>query len=554
MKDQLVSMIKTALEKARIHGAIRSEADPKIIIETPKREGQGDYATGIAMAMATMEGEPPRTVAERLLGYLKDHQGILAHVEVAGPGYINFTLRPDCWRRVLLTIEAQGEQYGHVDFGKGQSVQIEFVSANPTGPLHVGHGRWAAVGNVLSNLLKSAGYRVHKEYYNNDTGRQVKLLGLSVYSRYQQMMGSRVADPEDGYRGETITRLAQRLIDRLGQAYCGKAIEDCLDLFTRSSLDEMMTLIQEDLETFGITFDSWFSEASLHQTGAVRTVLDELRGKGYVYEEGGVQWFRSTLFGDDKDRVVRKEDGEFTYLSSDIAYHKDKLSRGFDLLINIWGADHHGYTARMEAVVQALGYSRSKLKILIGQLVTLLRDGRPVAMSKRSGEFVTLRDVVNEVGKDAATFFFLMRRLDSHLEFDLELAKRQSNENPVYYVQYAHARLCSVLREARKEGIRLNDPGSIPLDLLVQPEELRLMKRLAYYPELIEESARTLEPHRLTFYLLELAGILHHYYYQHRIISADQVLTQARLLLVSSVRTVMANALGLLGVTAPERM
>ena len=537
-----------------MQGAVRSAADPNIVIETPKREGQGDYATGVAMVMAGSEGCPPRKIAERLIEYLKDDEGILARVEAAGPGYINFTLKPDWWHRVLLRIEAEGSRYGNVNVGRGEKVQIEFVSANPTGPLHVGHGRWAVVGNALANLLRAAGYEVQKEYYNNDCGRQVKLLGLSVYSRYQQLLQNPVPDPEDGYRGEYITQLAQRMIDRYGKDYRGKKAEDCLDFFTQRSLEDMSDWIRQDLATFGIEFDTWFSEASLYQSGAVQTVLDELRQKDYIYEKDGAEWFRSTLFGDDKDRVVRKEDREYTYLAPDIAYHRDKLGRGFDRLINIWGADHHGYTARMEAVVQALGYPKSRLRILIGQLVTLLRNGRPVPMSKRSGDFVTFREVVDEVGKDASVFFFLMRRLDTHLEFDLELAKRQSNENPVYYVQYAHARLCSILRQARERGIPLSEPERVRLDLLVQPEEMKIIKRLAYFPELIEEGATALEPHRLTFYLLDLAGLLHHYYFKHRVISDDPELTQARLRLVLSVRTVMANALGILGVTAPERM
>ena len=553
-KDQLIGMIREALREARADGVIHSDTDPKILIEVPKREGQGDYATGIAMTMAAVEGQPPREIAERLVRYLRNDRTLLWRVEVAGPGFINFTLKADWWRRVLFQVHTRGGQYGKADPSQGRKIQIEFVSANPTGPLHVGHGRWAAFGNALANLLEMAGHRVQKEYYNNDSGRQVKLLGLSVYSRYQRLLGHHTADPDEGYRGEYITGLAQKIMERLGKKYRAKKAEDCLDLFIQLSVEEMTASIREDLEAFGVRFDHWFSEASLYQSGKVQSALDELKEKGFIFEQDGAQWFSSRRFGDDKDRVVRKEDGEFTYLAPDIAYHKDKLSRGFDQLINIWGADHHGYTARMEAVVQALGYPRSKLKILIGQLVSLIRGGKPVPMSKRAGEFITLADVVSEVGKDAALFFFLMRRLDTHLEFDLELAKRQSNENPVYYVQYAHARLCSVMRQAREQGIRLKDPREISLTLLVEPEELKLMKRLAFFPELILESAQTLEPHRLTFYLLDLAGILHHYYFKHRIISDDRELCQARLLLADSVRTVMANALGVLGVSAPERM
>jgi arginyl-tRNA synthetase len=556
-KDRLIKeMILKAWEKASEEGKIHSRPDPdKVVVEIPKETVPADFATTVAMMLAPIEGRPPREIAQTLQNYLqKETRAILEDVQLAGPGYINLTLKQDQWHRILPEVETQGKRFGRIQVGKGQRVQVEFVSANPTGPLHVGHGRWAAVGNALANLLEAAGDRVHREYYNNDSGRQVKLLGLSVYARYQQLLGHPVPDPEDGYRGGYISGIAQRLADRYGEKYRGRAADDCLEFFTRHALEEMTGVIREDLSAFGISFDDWFSEASLFQSGAVQNALDELRRKDFLYEKDGALWFRSTHFGDDKDRVVRKEDGEFTYLASDIAYHRDKLARGFDLLIDIWGADHHGYTARMEAAVQALGYPKTRLRILIGQLVKLVRNGQPVPMSKRAGEFVTLRDVVDEVGKDAALFFFLMRRLDSPMEFDLELAKRQSNENPVYYVQYAHARLCSVGRQAEEQGIRLKDPKQVRLDLLTEPEELKLMKRLDAFPKLIEESARALEPHRLTFYLLDLAGLLHNYYFKHRIISANHDLTQARLLMVGAVRTVMANALGILGVTAPERM
>ncbi|HTN43967.1 MAG TPA: arginine--tRNA ligase [Nitrospiria bacterium] len=556
-KDRLIKeMILKAWERACEEGKIRSRPDPdKVVVEIPKETVPADFATTVAMMLAPIERRPPREIAQVLQDCLRNEtQKILEDVQLAGPGYINLTLKQDQWRRVLPEIEEQGKRFGRVDSGKGQWVQVEFVSANPTGPLHVGHGRWAAVGNALANLLEAAGDRVHREYYNNDSGRQVKLLGLSVYARYQQILGHPVPDPEDGYRGGYVAGIAQGLADRYGDQYRGRGAEECLEFFTRHALEEMTGVIREDLSAFGITFDDWFSEASLYQSGAVQNALDELREKDFLYEKDGALWFRSTHFGDDKDRVVRKEDGEFTYLASDIAYHRDKLARGFDLLIDIWGADHHGYTARMEAAVQALGYPKTRLRILIGQLVKLVRNGQPVPMSKRAGEFVTLRDVVDEVGKDAALFFFLMRRLDSPMDFDLELAKRQSNENPVYYVQYAHARLCSVGRQAAEQGIRLKDPKQVRLDLLTEPEELKLMKRLDAFPKLIEEGARALEPHRLTFYLLDLAGLLHNYYFKHRIISANEELTQARLLMVGAVRTVMANALAILGVTAPERM
>jgi arginyl-tRNA synthetase len=382
----------------------------------------------------------------------------------------------------------------------------------------------------------------------------VMLLGRSVFSRYQRLCGLSVSDPEDGYRGEYITTLAEEMLRTAGRKYEGRPEAECLDDFTRYAVGEMIRGIREDLDSFGIRFDSWFSEASLFERGEVKRVLALLKEKGYEYEKDGAFWFRSTAFSDDKDRVIRKEDGEYTYLASDMAYHLDKLSRGFDQLINIWGADHHGYVLRMQAVVEALGYPKESLAIKIGQLVTLVRSGQPVPMSKRSGEYVTLRDVITEVGKDAALFFFLMRRLDSPLEFDLELAKSQSNDNPVYYVQYAHARLSSVLRQAEEKGINRREITTVDLGRLDLPEELALIRKLCRYPELVEDAAAALEPHRITFFIQELAALLHNYYYRHRIITDDAERTQARLVLVEAVRIGLRNALHLLGVSAPDRM
>lgn len=549
-----MEMLKTAFGSAKTSGELRIQPLPASLLEMPKRAGQGDYASTLAMSLASSEGRSTREIASVLIRHLSDPQGMLERVDVAGPGFMNFTIRPQWWRQQIPEIVAAGERYGCSERGKEQRVQIEFVSANPTGPLHIGHGRWAAVGNAMARLLRTAGYKVQTEYYINDAGRQVRLVGLSIYSRYQQLLGHPHPDPEDGYRGAYITHLAERMIAQAGPAYVDKPVEESLEVFTRFSIGEMLDEIKKDLAAFGITFDSWFSEASLFKQGAVTKVLDELDRKGYLYKQDGALWFRSSAFGDDKDRVVQKEDGEYTYLASDAAYHQDKLSRGFDLLINIWGADHHGYVSRMSAVIQAMGYSKERLVIKIGQLVTLVRAGEPVPMSKRAGEFVALKDVIAEVGKDAALFFFLMRRLDSPLEFDLDLAKRQSNENPVYYVQYAHARLSSVLRQARERGLELRAPSQIKLERLDTPQELALMKQLCQYPELIEDAAQALEPHRISFYLQELAALLHNYYYQHRIISEDSELTQARLLLAMAVQVVLRNALNILGVSAPERM
>jgi arginyl-tRNA synthetase len=554
VKQLLIQMIRQAYESARSAGEVTTPDCPPVVLDVTKQKAHGDYACTLGLILARLEGKKPRDTARMLVRHLSDPQGVLEKVEVAGPGFINLTVRPAWWRRVVNEVAIEGERYGRSHIGDGKRIQIEYVSANPTGPLHVGHGRWAAFGSALARLLQAAGYTVETEFYINDAGRQVKLLALSVYAKYQQILGIAIPDPEDGYRGEHIGRLAQRYLDRYGKGDGGRPAEECLDRFRRFALEEMLAEIREDLEQFGIRFDSWYSEATLFETGVVERTLEELSRKGHLYEKDGAVWFRSTAYGDDKDRVVRKEDGEYTYLASDIAYHQNKLSRGFDRLINIWGADHHGYVARMEAVVQALGHPKDRLAIRIGQLVSLLRSGRPVAMSKRAGEYVTLRDVVSEVGRDAALYFFLMRKLDTHLEFDLELAKRQSTENPVYYVQYAHARLSSVMRQAGERGITPLTEDRVDLDRLTLPEEMDLLRQLAQYPDLVEGAAEALEPHRLIFYLQDLAALLHHYYFQHRILSEDDSLTQARLALTRAVRTVLRNGLGILGVAAPDRM
>ncbi len=547
------------LEKASQACAGTGELNPQassvqVVVETPKREGQGDYATTLAMSLASSEGRAPSDIAKTLIRNLDDYEGVIEKTEVAGPGFVNFTIKPGWWRQQIPLIIAEDRQFGRSVRGHGQRVQIEFVSANPTGPLHVGHGRWAAVGNAMANLLRAVGYEVQTEYYINDAGRQVKLLGHSVYARYQQLLGYHYPDPDDGYRGAYITTLAERMKTRVGKAYDQRPVDECLGIFTKHAVDEMLAAIKDDLAVFGIRFDSWFRETLLFERGAVPKVLQELERKDYLYHRDGALWFRSTVFGDDKDRVIRKEDGEYTYLASDVAYHQNKLERGLNRLINIWGADHHGYVSRIEAVIQALGYPKELLSIKVGQLVTLTRAGQPIAMSKRAGEYVTLRDVINEVGKDASLFFFLMRRLDSPLEFDLELAKRQSTENPVYYVQYAHARLSSVFRQTEERNIQVHRPDQVNLDRLALPEELTLIRKLCQYPDVIEDAAEVLEPHRITFYLQELAALLHNYYYQHRIISEDDELTQARLQLMMAVRVVIRNALEILGVSAPERM
>ncbi|HET8579437.1 MAG TPA: arginine--tRNA ligase, partial [Nitrospiraceae bacterium] len=497
------------------------------------------------------------------------------------PGFLNMTVKRELWLEVLNEIEEQGQSYGRMDLGKGRRVLVEYVSANPTGPLHVGHGRGAAVGQAIANLLTATGYDVVSEYYINDAGRQIKLLGASVYARYQELHGRVVPFPEDGYRGSYIDTVAAHIRDRVGSTLLDLPVEQgqqrCQDL----AYQELLDAIRQDLQSFRIEFDSWISEASLLASGSVEQVLEDLRRRDLLFEQDGALWFRTSEFGDEKDRVVRKQEGGYTYLASDIAYHRDKLLRGYDLLVDVWGADHHGYIPRMEAAVQAYGHPKNRLRVVLVQMVNLMRGGRKIEMSKRSGEFTTLREVMDEVGTDAAKFFFLMRRSDTPLDFDLELAKQQSAENPVYYVQYAHARAASLFRVAEARGIPVPKPSETELGLLTDPDELGLIRTLSRYPSVIEASAAALEPHRMTFYLQELAALHHAFYYKHRIMpptgtvdandteelvgvgnalparAREQVtpgLTAARLALMREVQRVIRNGLDLLGISAPDRM
>lgn len=556
MKEALSNILYNALTEAKKKGELKIKDEPLIVLEIPKDETKGDVATTVAMALAASEKKKPRDIAEIIVKHIKDEAGIIDKIDIAGPGFINFLLKNEYYHQILKQIDKEGKDYGRVDIGKGEKVQVEFVSANPTGPLHVGHGRGAAVGDALSNLLAAAGYDVTREFYINDAGRQVRLLAQSVYSRYRQMHGKEEPFPEDGYHGTYINEVATSATasQAISLKFLDVPLEKCEADFAEFSKEEMLRDIRNDLSAFGVRFDNWFSEQSLLDDSSVKKSIEELKERGFAYEKDDALWLRSTAFGDDKDRVVIKKDGSYTYLATDIAYHRNKLSRGFKSLINIWGADHHGYIPRVQAVIQAFGHPKDTLHVLLVQLVAVLRQGKPVPMSKRAGDFVTLREVVQEVGSDAARFFFLMRRSDSHLDFDLELAKKQSSENPVYYVQYAHARLCSVERQAEERGIKIPDADSVDFGLLKLPEERNMMKQLALYPITIEGAARALEPHRITFYLQKLAGLLHNYYFHHRIIIDDKPLTDARLVLMKGVRQVIKNALDILGIKAPEKM
>ncbi|MFH0786807.1 MAG: arginine--tRNA ligase, partial [Pseudomonadota bacterium] len=468
-------------------------------------------------------------------------------------GFINFFLKDEALQDSLSPILRQKGAYGQSRSGEGQKVQIEFVSANPTGPLHIGHGRGAALGGALTNLLKATGCEVATEYYLNDLGTQMETLGRSIQARFKEMQGEDHPFPENGYQGDYIKDLAAEIKHQ--NSIQGQS-ESSLDVpfFSRYGREAILREIQKDLEAFGIHFDSWFSEESLVRQGQVQDLIREMKDKGLLYQEGGALWFNSRAFGDEKDRVVIRANGALTYFASDMAYHLHKFNRGYHSLINIWGADHHGYVPRLKAALQSLGVDPNALTVILVQLVTLIREGKPVAMSTRAGEFITLREVLDEVGKDAARYIFLTRRSDSPLDFDLDLAKKQSNENPVYYVQYAHARVCSVLAMARSQGLSLETEDSTCLRRLGLPEERRLCKHLMEYPEEVRQAALKLEPHRLPFYLGELAAQFHYYYNHHRIILEDRQLTQARLILSQAIGTVIKNALTLLGVSAPEKM
>ncbi|PKN32735.1 MAG: arginine--tRNA ligase [Deltaproteobacteria bacterium HGW-Deltaproteobacteria-19] len=554
MKRTLQNMLSEALAASFREGLLPSCEIPPLEVDWTKDPAHGDYASNAAMILASRLKRKPRQIAEILVAKLGDSGGGIQKMEIAGPGFINFFIEPAQWYQMLGVVEERSERFGMSDLGGGRSMQVEFVSANPTGPLHIGHARGAVVGDVIANILAATGHSVFREYYINDAGNQMNNLGRSVYYRYLQLLGEAVEFPENGYQGDYITGLAREIMDRDGDRYRVLGEQEAVPVLSADAGGVILEGIKDDLKAFGVVFDLYFSERELYKDNGVAKLLEELKQKDFIYEEEGTLWFRTTAYGDEKDRVVVRQNGEPTYFAADIAYHRNKFARGFDTVIDIWGADHHGYIPRMMAGIQALGHEREALQVILVQLVSLLRDGKPVAMSTRAGEFVTLRQVVDEVGKDAARYNFLMRRSDSHLDFDLEVAKRQSNENPVYYVQYAHARICSIFRTAAERGFvrparRDVDPSVLKLD-----EEIALIKAIVRYPEVVEAAALALEPHRLTFYLNDLAGLFHSYYNRNKVLSEDDPLSMARLFLVTCIQTVLRNGLDLLGVTAPVTM
>ncbi len=554
MKNKIINILKNALNVSLNKGQLPEFSLPYLEVEPPANPAHGDYAANTAMILAAQIKQNPRKIAQIIQENLSDPENIIEKTQIAGPGFINFFIKDEVWKQALKNINEQQEKYGYTDYGAGQKVQVEFVSANPTGPLHIGHARGAVVGDVISNLLKTAGYKVFKEYYINDAGNQMNNLGKSVLLRYKELLGDKIDFPETCYRGDYIRDIAGNIIKSEKDKYIKVAEEAAISNFTSIAGQIILEEIKVDLRDFGVVLDEYFSEKELYKNDGVTKLLEKLQEQGFIYSDGETLWFKTTDFGDEKDRVVIRKNGEPTYFAADIAYHQNKYNRGFETIIDIWGADHHGYMPRMWAGIQALGHDKESLKIILVQLVNLLRGGVPVAMSTRSGEFVTLREVLDEVGRDAARYNFLMRRSDSHLDFDLEVAKKQSNENPVYYVQYAHARICSIMKMAQEKGIDLPVFKNTDLSLLSEPEEKALIKMLVRYPETVYGAAKSLEPHRIPFYLNELAGLFHSYYNKNKVISENNCLTSARLFLIMTIKIVLQNALKILGVSAPQKM
>ncbi len=556
MKELIRTITRQAIDDAIRMKTIAVEDPDSLRIEVTRTKDEkfGDYATNIALVLAGKIKKKPRDVAAVISDCISVDGGVVQRVEVAGPGFINFFLSDSVQQEILSRIHTETSDYGNAPDREESPVLLEFVSANPTGPLHVGHGRGAAVGDTLARLLKTVGHRVETEYYVNDAGNQMKILGRSVLYRLKELMGQDIDFPEDHYKGEYIREIAEELRNagRDNELLDGdeeEAVRAAADYAQNSILEG----IRRDLDEFGVHFDRYFSERTLHDAGAVPDAVEHLRRQGKVEDRDGAVWFSMQDSEDEKDRVLVRATGEPTYFAADAAYHKDKIERGYSTLIDLWGSDHHGYVPRVKAAIEAMGYAPDLLKVLLVQFVTLVRGGRKLSMSTRSGEFITLREVIDEVGSDAARFFFLTKRCDSHLDFDLDLAKRQSRDNPVYYVQYAHARIASIFRIAEERGISA-DMSNPDLSALSLPEEVRIIKHLTNFPDMLFEAAEALEPHRVTFYLMDLAELFHGYYHDNKVLTEDDRVKTARLYLAQAVRQTIANGLSILGVTAPDRM
>jgi arginyl-tRNA synthetase len=551
IRSQLKTILDACFQKGVDDGSWSDQGAGKFTVEVPKHEGQGDFSTNIALVLAGLEKRKPRDIAVILVGLLERQTDFIDHLEIAGPGFVNIHIRPAIWQRLIPTVLAAKDTFGRSRIGNDRRVMVEFVSANPTGPLSIGHGRQAILGDAIARLLEATGHSVFREYYYNNAGRQMRVLGESTRARYLELLGVEHPFPEDGYQGEYIKEIAQALVDEAGDS-----LKDQQDVkpFTAKAEQLIFKDISATLSRMGIVFDNYYNEQSLYEDGHIDSVVAELRGKGLVYEQDGAVWFKTTAFGQEKDRVIIKSSGEPTYRLPDIAYHREKFRRNFDWLVDIFGSDHIATVPDVMAGVQALGYDPSKVTVVLHQFVTLTRDGKQVKMSTRKATFVTVDELLDLVGVDVARFFFMMRKADSQLEFDLGLATKEGQENPVYYVQYAHARLCSILHQAEEKGVKRLSFTEVDTTLLGEPEELKLLKSIAAFPGLIESAALELAPHRVIFFLMELAGLFHSFYNKHKVLTEDAGLTQARLYLVDALRIVFRNGLQIIGLSAPEKM
>lgn len=547
--------------KRIVHGALGDiektlgrDLYESIIVENPRKAEFGDFSTNISMILSKELKSNPRQIAEGIIEKIKANEAVKS-AEVAGPGFINVFVNESFWPNLLKgLIETGFDKTALSDIGKGKKVQVEFVSANPTGPLHIGHGRGAAVGATLTNILRAAGYDVTAEYYINDVGNQMNTLGASLYYRYKELLGEKIDFPENHYKGEYMIDVAKDFKSEHGEDYKDKSLEESLEVFKNFAKDNILEGIKKDLKEFNIVFDNWYSEKQLHDSNAITNVIEELKSKNVLYDNEGALWFRTTDYGDDKDRVVIKADGSKTYFAADLAYHKEKFDRGFDKVIDVWGADHHGYEARIRALIESLGFDEKSLSIIFIQLVSLLKGGEIVSMSTRAGQFITLREVLDEVGSDACRWFFLMRKHDAQLEFDIDLAKKEASENPVFYVQYCHARICSIEEKAEAEGVNIDYDDFSVLDNLKEKESVELIKQLALFREVIERSAENLEPHKITYYLSDLASNFHSFYTKNRVVGVEKDIMASRLILCRAVRDTVKRGLAILGVSAPVKM
>lgn len=549
VKNEINEEISSALSRLKEKGSINYNFIPEFVLEVPKDKNHGDFASNIALLLTKEAKKNPREIAALLSAEMDLGKTKIESIQIAGPGFINFYLHEDWLQSIVPIVLEQEDKYGSSNFGQGLKVMIEFVSANPTGLLHMGNARGAALGDSLARIMNFAGYDVKKEFYINDAGNQIENFGKSLEARYFQILGKDFPFPEEGYHGEDIKETVQRIYEEYGDSLENdeNRVQKLIDI----ALAEKLKAIKEDLKNFGVEYDNWYSEKSLHQSGMIQESIDFLREKGLVFENEGALWLKTTEFGEEKDEVIQRSNGIPTYFAADIAYHKDKFQRGFDLLINIWGADHHGHVARMKGAMGAIGYDPENLQIIIMQLVRLFRGKDIVRMSKRTGTYVTLNELVDEVGKDAARYFFAMRSPDSHLDFDLDLAKEESADNPVYYVQYGHARICSIIKASGKDSFEVNP---INLKLLNTDEEKALMRKIADFPEEVRLAAKNMEPHKLTNYAHELASQFHSFYNNCKVLGSEPTLMEARLALVYATRITLKNILVLLGVDAPERM